>query len=111
MDQEKGGKRKHLHQVITESVHDKNGKHTGYVHHHVYKDKPTDHHSEPAKPAGVSDTAEEAGEHVQEQFGAQEGGAGAAAGGAAPDAAGGAAPGGDMGAAAASGEAEPGAAA
>jgi hypothetical protein len=69
------GKRKHLHQIITESVHDAKGKHTGYVHHHVYKEKPTDHHAEPAKPAGVSDTAEEAGEHVQDQFGAQEGGA------------------------------------
>lgn len=74
----KGGKRKHLHQVITESVHDGKGKHTGYVHHHVYKANPMDHHAEPAKPAGVSDTADEAGEHVQEQFGAQEGAGGPA---------------------------------
>lgn len=70
------GKKKHLHQVITESVHDAKGKHTGYVHHHVYKEKATDHHAEgPAKPMAVSDTAEEAGEHVQGQFAAQEGGA------------------------------------
>lgn len=68
------GKKKHLHQIITESVHDAKGKHTGYVHHHVYKDKATDHQQEPSKPAGVSDTADEAGEHVQQQFGAQEGG-------------------------------------
>lgn len=98
----KGGKKKHLHQVITESVHDKNGKHTGYVHHHVYKEKATDHHSEPAKPAGVSNTAEEAGEHVQDQFGAQEGAA------AAPQQA---APAADQAEAVGSGEAEPGEAA
>lgn len=87
-------KKKHLHQVITESVHDGKGKHTGYVHHHVYKESATDHMSEPAKPAGVSDTAEEAGEHVQQQFAAQEGGAGGPMGGGEPPAA--------------SGEAEPG---
>lgn len=99
------GKRKHLHQVITESVHDEKGKHTGYVHHHVYKEKATDHHAEPAKPAGVSNTSEEAGEHVQDQFGAQEQAMGG--GGAQPGAGGGggAAPEEE---AAGSGEAEPG---
>lgn len=81
--------KKHLHQVITESVHDKDGKHTGYVHHHVYKAKATDHHAEPAKPAGVSSDAAEAGEHVTDQFAQQE----AAGGGEAePGEAGGGAP-------------------
>lgn len=67
--------KKHLHSIRTEAVVDHKGKHTGYVSHHTYKAKPTDHHSEPERPMATHSTAEEAGEHTAEQFGAQEGGA------------------------------------
>ena len=69
-------KKKHLHRVITEAVVDHKGKTTGYTTHHQYKANATDHHAEPEKPAAVHDTAEEAGEHVAEQFGQQEGAGG-----------------------------------
>jgi hypothetical protein len=65
--------KKHLHSVRTEAVVDHKGKTTGYVSHHTYKAKATDHHAEPEKPMATHDTAEEAGEHVTDQMGAQEG--------------------------------------
>lgn len=89
--------KKHLHSIRTEATVDHKGKTTGYISHHTYKAKATDHHTEPEKPMAVHDTAEEAGQHVQEQMGQQEGAAQPeeeAQGGAEPgaDAGGGAAP-------------------
>lgn len=91
--------KKHLHSIRTEAVVDHKGKTTGYVSHHTYKAKATDHHAEPEKPMATHNTEEEAGEHVQDQF-AQQNAAGGAGGdqgaeeeaqGAAPAAGGGAA--------------------
>ena len=65
--------KKHLHSIRTEAVVDHKGKTTGYISHHAYKAKATDHHTEPEKPMATHDSAEEAGEHVQDQMGAQEG--------------------------------------
>jgi hypothetical protein len=65
--------RKHLHSIRTEATVDHRGKVTGYISHHTYKAKATDHHTEPEKPMAVHDTAEEAGQHLAEQMGAQEG--------------------------------------
>jgi hypothetical protein len=79
-EREEGGKKekahKHLHSIRTEAVVDHKGKTTGYISHHTYKAKATDHHSEPEKPMATHDSAEEAGQHVAEQMGAQEGGGG-----------------------------------
>lgn len=92
-------KKKHLHRVITEAVVDHKGKTTGYTTHHQYKAHHADHHAEPEKPAAVHDNAEEAGEHVTDQFAAQEGaqaqGGAPGGGGEAPDMEGGAAGGGE----------------
>ena len=68
--------KKHLHSIRTEAVVDHKGKTTGYISHHTYKAKATDHHTEPEKPMATHDSAEEAGQHVAEQMGAQEGGGG-----------------------------------
>lgn len=84
--------KKHLHSIRTERVTDDKGKTTGYVSHHTYKAKHSDHHTEPEKPMATHDTADEAGEHVQEQMGAAEGAGGAPDAGADPEAAAGAAP-------------------
>ena len=65
--------KKHLHSIRTEAVVDHKGKTTGYISHHTYKAKATDHHTEPEKPMATHDTAEEAGQHLAEQMGAQEG--------------------------------------
>ena len=70
--------KKHLHSIRTEATTDHKGKVTGYISHHTYKAKATDHHTEPEKPMAVHDSADEAGQHLAEQFGAQEGGAGGA---------------------------------
>lgn len=103
-DEHDGGEKakkpkKHLHSIRTEATVDHKGKTTGYISHHTYKAKATDHHTEPEKPMAVHDTAEEAGQHLAEQMGAQEGGGGAgqeqeeeAQAGAAPAPGGGAAP-------------------
>jgi len=76
-EREEGGKKekahKHLHSIRTEAVVDHKGKTTGYISHHTYKAKATDHHTEPEKPMATHDSAEEAGQHVAEQMGAQEG--------------------------------------
>ena len=76
---EKKAPKKHLHSIRTERVMDEKGKTSGYVSHHTYKAHHADHHTEPEKPMATHDTAEEAGEHVQEQFGAAEGAGGGAA--------------------------------
>ena len=68
--------KKHLHSIRTEAVVDHKGKTTGYISHHTYKAKATDHHTEPETPMATHDSAEEAGQHVAEQMGAQEGGGG-----------------------------------
>lgn len=82
--------KKHLHSIRTERVVDEKGKTKGYVSHHTYKAKHSDHHTEPEKPMATHDTAEEAGEHVQEQMGAAEGAGGAPEQGGPEEAAGGA---------------------
>ena len=77
-EHEGGGKKpkKHLHSIRTEATVDHKGKTTGYISHHTYKAKATDHHTEPEKPMAVHDTAEDAGQHVAEQMGQQEGAGG-----------------------------------
>lgn len=92
--------KKHLHSIHTEEAHD-----GSFVHHHTFKAKKEDHHTEPTREnAATSQTPEEAGQHVAEQFaqnqsqqggepGGDEGGE-AGAEGAAPEA--GAAAGGGM---------------
>jgi len=98
---EEGGKRgekhegekkpeKHLHQIRTVQAEDGT-----YVHHHTYKAKHEDHHTEPEREnVATSATPEEAGQHVAEQMGMNEGGGGEQEpdgdeGGAAPGAGGG----------------------
>jgi hypothetical protein len=81
---EKKEPKKHLHQIITEHITDKDGKTQGYVHHHVFKDKHSDAHSHPPRPMGMSQTPEEAGEHVTEQM--QQAASPAGGGGQAPEA-------------------------
>jgi hypothetical protein len=63
---EKGKKaKKHLHQI--RSVQAEDG---SIVHHHTYKAKKEDHHTEPEREnVATSATPEEAGEHVAEQMG------------------------------------------
>jgi hypothetical protein len=62
---ERGKKpRKHLHQIITEEAHDGT-----FTHHHVYKAKKGDMHSEMPRLMATSSSPEEAGEHTAEQFG------------------------------------------
>lgn len=62
--EEKKG-RKHLHQI--RSVQAEDG---SIVHHHTYKAKKEDHHTEPEREnVATSSTPEEAGQHVEEQMG------------------------------------------
>jgi hypothetical protein len=68
--------KKHLHSMTIEHVRDAKGKHKGYVVHHTYHSDPKGQMTEPSRPMAVADTADEAGQHVAEQFGAQEGGGG-----------------------------------
>jgi hypothetical protein len=89
-----GGKKKlHLHEI--RSTYAKDG---SIVHHHTYKDHIDSPLSHPERgPMATSADADEAGQHVAEQFGMNQmgGGDAAAAGGAGeeqPGAAGGAAP-------------------
>lgn len=73
MAETEGGKKhkKHLHQVRTVAAHD--GTH---VHHHTYKDKKEDAHSEPEREnVATSGDAEEAGQHVTDSFAQNEGAA------------------------------------
>jgi hypothetical protein len=87
---EKGGEgekgkrpKKHLHQI--RSVQAEDG---SIVHHHTYKAKKEDHHTEPEREnVATSATPEEAGEHVAEQMGmnGQGGGEEEAAGGGEPE--------------------------
>ncbi len=61
---EKKPAKKHLHSIHTEEAHDGT-----YVHHHTYKAKKEDHHTEPTRMnAATSQNPEEAGQHVAEQF-------------------------------------------
>lgn len=85
--------KKHLHSIHTEQAED-----GSYVHHHTYKAKKSDAHTEPTRMnAATSQSPDEAGQHVAEQFAMNDQGAGGgqqeeepeAAG--APDAGGGAA--------------------
>ncbi len=81
--------KKHLHQI--RSVQAEDG---SIVHHHTYKAKKEDHHTEPEREnVATSATPEEAGQHVEEQMGMNGGpeeqeeeaeGQGAPAAGAAP---------------------------
>jgi hypothetical protein len=75
---EKGGKKKrlHLHEVRSTQAHD-----GSIVHHHVYKDSQDSDETMPERgPMATSSSPEEAGQHVAEQFGMNQGGdAGAAA--------------------------------
>lgn len=63
------GPKKHLHQVITTAAPD-----GSYTHHHVYKAKRDDHDhmAEPARLMATSDNPDEAGEHVTDQFAANQ---------------------------------------
>jgi hypothetical protein len=61
-------KRKHLKRVVTEETHD--GK---FLHHHTYTKSRDDEHEEPERRnVAVSNTPEEAGQHVAEQMGMNE---------------------------------------
>ena len=94
--EEKGGgkkpKRMHLKRIVSEEAHDGT-----YVHHHTYQKNREDPRTEEPerRNAATSQTAEEAGQHVTEQFGMNQGAGGAqepdgdeaqAGGGAAPGA-------------------------
>ena len=68
--------KKHLHSIRIEHVVNEHGKHKGFIAHHTYKKHHADNFTEPEKPMATHDTAEEAGEHVREQFGAAEGAGG-----------------------------------
>lgn len=60
---------KHLHEI--RSVQAEDG---SIVHHHTYKTKKEDHHTEPERSnVATSENAEEAGEHVREQFAMNQG--------------------------------------
>jgi hypothetical protein len=73
----KGGKKKlHLHEIRSTQAHD-----GSIVHHHTYKDHKDSSFSQPERgPVATSADPEEAGQHVAEQFGMNQG-AGAAPGG------------------------------
>ena len=56
--------RKHLDEIRTKAVGDGT-----YVHHHTYKGKESDHHTEPERQnVATSNSPEEAGQHVAEQM-------------------------------------------
>lgn len=59
------GKKKHLHKIETVAAGDGT-----FVHHHHYKEKPEDQHvSHVREHMATSSDADEAGQHVAEQFG------------------------------------------
>ena len=81
--------KKHLHSIHTEQAED-----GSYVHHHTYKTKKSDAHTEPTRMnAATSQSPDEAGQHVAEQFAMNDQGGGQQeeepAGAGAPDAGGG----------------------
>ena len=91
-EMKKGEKKpkKHLHSIRTEQAED-----GSFVHHHTYKAKKEDAHTEPERQnVATSDNPEEAGQHVAEQFAMnqgqqgepEEGGEAPEQGGGAPDA-------------------------
>lgn len=60
--------KKHLHEIRTTAAED-----GSYVHHHTYKAKKEDDHTEPERQnVATSATPDEAGEHVAEQMGMNE---------------------------------------
>ena len=68
---EHGKKKKlHLHEIRSTQAHD-----GSIVHHHTYKEHKEDPMSMPERgPMATSTTPEEAGQHVAEQFGMNQGG-------------------------------------
>lgn len=66
MAEEKNGKtKKHLHSIRSEETEDGH-----IIHHHTYKKKRGDQETEPERRnVAVSASPEEAGQHVEEQFG------------------------------------------
>jgi hypothetical protein len=90
-EHEGGGKKKklHLHEIRSTAAHD-----GSIVHHHTYKEHKDAPFAMPERgPMATSATPEEAGQHVQEQFGMNQGGGGEpepqAGGGGEPEAGGG----------------------
>jgi hypothetical protein len=76
----KGKKRLHLHEIRTTQAHD-----GSFTHHHTYKDSKSSPYTHPERgPMATSETPEDAGQHVAEQFGMNQMGGGAA-GGAEPE--------------------------
>jgi hypothetical protein len=64
MAEEKKGKKKHLHEIRSRQAEDGT-----IVHHHTYKANKEDHHTEPEREnVATSGDAEEAGQHVADQF-------------------------------------------
>jgi hypothetical protein len=62
------GKKLHLHEIRSTAAHDGT-----YTHHHTYKDSKEAPFSHPERgPMATSANAEEAGQHVAEQFGMNE---------------------------------------
>jgi hypothetical protein len=57
-------KKKHLHQIIHTKVKD-----GSFVHEHVYKDHPDDHHSQPPMLAGTSPDIADVHQHIDDHFG------------------------------------------
>lgn len=83
-----GGKKKrlHLHEIRTTQAHD-----GSLVHHHTYKEHPDSHMAMPEREAmATSETPDEAGQHVAEQFGMNQMGGGEEGGGQQPGGEGGA---------------------
>lgn len=74
-EHEGGRKRKlHLHEIRSTQAHD-----GSIVHHHTYKEHKDAPYSMPERgPVATSASPEEAGQHVQEQFGMNAGGGGQA---------------------------------
>jgi hypothetical protein len=64
---DKKSKRKHLHQIRSVYAHD-----GSVVHHHTYKSDSSDDHTEPERVAASSQNADEAGQHVADNFGQNE---------------------------------------
>lgn len=78
---EKKPKRKHLHQVRTEATHD--GK---FIHHETYKKHKDDTETEPERVnAAVSNSPEEAGQHVEDMMAQNQQGGGDEGGGGEPE--------------------------
>jgi hypothetical protein len=68
----KGKKKKHLHEIRSTQAED-----GSIVHHHTYKEHKDAKFSEPERgPVATSASPEEAGQHVTEQFGMNQGGGG-----------------------------------